>query len=279
MAHDTGSDAAAAAKVPTLSIHFVPAPDYRPVLSLPLRDLPAGQRPTALYAAALTHALARDEAAGRRPVRLTEAGLATWSRFKGRLASADLLRILFEDAAVLHPVPFDPAALRGGLSLERLADGLADEWLASIANLDLAASPADYVTAQAKLLGVTTRLARAELHVVKRHQRVLELPGTGGQLMHHLVTSCEGLSPQVNFTVACGSWQEQTLAGLIGVELGAPHTDCAVRAEAAQLRNDQHPVRRASFDFVVGQHPEKGGLFRVEDQLALWFPNARIVLV
>lgn len=249
------------------------------MLSLPIRDLPASQRPTALFAAALTHALARDEAHGRRPPRLTEAGLATWSRFKGRLGSEDLLRILFEDAAVLHPVPFDPAALRGGLSLDRLASGLTDEWLSSVPKLDLSASAADYVTAQAKLLGITTRLARADLHIVKRHQRVLELPGTGGQLMHHIATTSEGLSPQVNFTVACGSWQEHALAGLVGVELGAPHTDFAVRAEAAQLRNDEHPIRRASFDYVVGQHPDKGGLFRAEDQLSIWFPTARIVLV
>jgi hypothetical protein len=249
------------------------------MLALPIRDLPAAQRPTALYAAALTHALARDEAAGRRPARLTEPGLATWTRFRGRLRSEDLLRILFEDAAVLHPVPFDPGTLRGGLALDRLADGLAQEWIAAVSKLNLSASAADYVIAQAKLLGITTRLARADLHIVKRHQRVLELPGTGGQLMHHIATTSEGLSPQVNFTVACGSWQEQALAGLIGVELGAPHTDFAVRAEAAQLRNDQHPIRRASFDFVVGQHPDKGGLFRVEDQLAIWFPGARIVLV
>lgn len=249
------------------------------MLSLPIPDLPAAERPTALYAAALTHALAREEAAGRRPARLTEPGLATWDRFRGRLRPEDLLRILFEDAAVLHPVPFDAAALRGGLSLDRLSDGLAKEWLSSIARINLSASGADYVVAQAKLLGVTTRLARADLHLVKRHQRVLELPGTGGQLMHHIATTSEGLSPQVNFTVACGTWQEHTLAGLIGVELGAPHTDFAVRAEAAQLRNDQHPIRRASFDFVVGQHPDKGGLFRAEDQLSIWFPTAKIVLV
>lgn len=249
------------------------------MLALPIRDLSAAQRPAALYAAALTHALARDEAAGRRPARLTEPGLATWRRFRGRLGAEDLLRILFEDAAVLHPVPFDPAAIQGGLSLNHLASGLAQEWLTAVPKLDLGASAAHYVAAQAKLLGVSTRLARADLHVVKRHQRVLELPGTGGQLMHHITTTSDGLSPQVNFTVACGTWQEHTLAGLIGVELGAPHTDFAVRAEATQLRDDQHPIRRASFDFVVGQHPDKGGLFRQEDQLAIWFPNARIVLV
>ncbi len=31
-----------------------------------------------------------------------------WSRFRGRLTSADLVALLFEDAAVIHRVPFDP---------------------------------------------------------------------------------------------------------------------------------------------------------------------------
>ena len=32
-------------------------------------------------------------------------------------------------------------------------------------------------------------------------------------------------------------------------------------------------------DFVVGLHPTKGGLFRDEDQLAIWFSDARRLLV
>jgi hypothetical protein len=47
----------------------------------------------------------------------------------------------------------------------------------------------------------------------------------------------------------------------------------------ADLRNAEHPLRQRSFDFVVGLHPDKGGLFRVEDQLAIWFPNAKKILV
>lgn len=249
------------------------------MLSLPIRDLPPTQRPVTQYAAALVHAIARDEAQARRPARLTEPGLATWKRFQGRLHANDLLRLLFEDAAVLHTIPFDPTALQGNLSLDRLDNDIAEAWLTALPALDLTAAGADYIAAQARLLGVTTRLARSELHVVRPHQRVLELPGTGGQLMHHLATNYEGLSPQANFTVGCGTWQEQTLAGIIAVELGATHTDFVIQAEATQLRNDQHPIRRGSYDIVVGQHPDKGGLFRAEDQLALWFPTARIVLV
>ncbi len=52
------------------------------MLTLPLNGLPAAQKPLAAYAAAILHALARDENAGRRPRRLTEDDLATWSRFR-----------------------------------------------------------------------------------------------------------------------------------------------------------------------------------------------------
>ena len=72
------------------------------------------------YATALLEALARDEAAGRRGPRLTEGGQATWQRFRGRLGSADLLRLLADDGAVVHPIPFAPE--RVGASLEGLED-------------------------------------------------------------------------------------------------------------------------------------------------------------
>jgi hypothetical protein len=122
-------------------------------------------------------------------------------------------------------------------------------------------------------------MARSELHVVKPHQKVLELPGTGGQLTHHLVTSQNDLTLQDNFTVACGSWQELTLAGIIALDRGAPHANFLLKADAGELRDANHTLRQRNFDFVIGLHPEKGGLFRVEDQLAIWFPTAKILLV
>ncbi len=203
----------------------------------------------------------------------------TWSRFRGRLTNADLLTLLFEDAAVVHPVPFDPRLLGDELFTRRLPEAVADGWLQQLNNVDLGVSSAVYVAEQAKLLGVPTRMARSELHVVKPHQKVLELPGTGGQLAHHLVSGQKDLTLQDNFVVACGSWQELTLAGVIGLELGAPHSDFVTRTESADLKNADHPLRQRTFDFVIGLHPDKGGLFRVEDQLAIWFPTAKILLV
>jgi len=237
------------------------------------------QLPTGTWAAALLHALARDEAAGRRPPRLTEPKLDTWSRFRGRLTNTDLFALLFEDAAVIHQVPFDPAALGGPLQLDRLPDAVAQRWLSALPSIDLKMPGADYVGEQARLLALPTRMARSDLHVIKPHQKVLELPGTGGQLAHHLVSNQRDLTLQDNFVVACGSWQELTLAGIIALELAAPHAGFVTRLEPEGLRNTSHPLRQRSFDFVLGLHPDKGGLFRVEEQLAIWFPNAKVLLV
>ena len=236
-------------------------------------------RPTGVWAAALLHALARDEAAGRRTQRLTEPKLGTWSRFRGRLTNADFLALLFEDAAVIHRVPFDPAALGGAVRPDRIPTAAADSWIDTLASLPLTEPGPDYIAKQARLLGVPTRMARSELHVVKPHQKVLELPGTGGQLAHHLVTAQRDLTLHDNFTIACGSWQELTLAGVIALEMGAPHSDFAVRVDVEDLRKSDHRLRQRTFDFVIGLDPEKGGLLRIENQLAIWFPTANVVLV
>jgi hypothetical protein len=242
-------------------------------------DVSAKDEPAAVWAAALLWSLARDEAAGRRPQRLTEANLATWARFRGRLGGRDFVTLLFEDAAVLHPIPFDPATLGEDFALDRLDPSTVDGWLSSLAALDLKAPSADYVAAQAKRLAVSSRLARSDLHVVKPHQKVLELPGTGGQLAHHLVSSQGDLTLQDNFAIACATWQEQTLAGIVALELGAPHAGFVTRVEPQGLRDDRHPLRQRSFEFVVGVHPDKGGAFRVENELAIWFPTAKVLLV
>lgn len=236
-------------------------------------------QPTGVWAASLLHAIARDEAAGRRTQRLTEPKLDTWARFRGRLTSADLVALLFEDAAVLHRVPFDPATVGGPLRLDRLPAAIADGWLSSIGSLTLDAAGPEYILEQARRLGVPMRMARSDLQVVKAHQKVLELPGTGGQLAHHLLTTHKDLSLQDNVIVACNTWQELTLAGIIALELGAPHSEFIVRADADALKDRAHPLRQRSFDFVVGLHPDKGGQFRVEDQLAIWFPTAKVLLV
>lgn len=249
--------------------------------SLPITGAPQDLRQTAAYAAALVHALARDEAANRRPARLTEPGMPTWRRFRGRLTQTELVALLLEDAAAVEgfEIPFDPSRLDPKLRLDRLPDSLVSEWLEHLQELGLDAPGADYIADQARLLGLPTRLARSDLHVVKPHQKVLELPGTGGQLAHHLVSTQEGVTLQDNITVACGTWQERTLAGIVALDLGAPDTRFALPVDLRGLRDQEHALRQRRFDFVVGLHPDKGGLFQARDQLDIWFSDARILLV
>lgn len=237
------------------------------------------QRPTGLWAASLLHAIAREEAAGRRTQRLTEPKLGTWNRFRGRLGSVDLIALLFEDAAVIHRIPFDASALGTPIRPERLPASVADAWLKSIGALSFSSPASEYVLEQARLLGLPTRMARSDLHVVKPHQKVLELPGTGGQLSHHLVTAQRDLTLQDNFAIACTSWEELTLAGIVALDVGAPHSDFVMRVDVEELKAPSHPLRQRTFDFVIGLSPDKGGIFRIQDQLAIWFPTAKVLLV
>lgn len=241
--------------------------------------LPDKQRDSARWTCALLGAIAREEVRGRLRPRLTEPELATWRRFKGRLTSADLVDLLFEDAAVLHRFPFSGKDLNPTFAPAHLPEDDVSKWIqAAVSDRELAA-PSTYVEEQARLLQLSSRMARSDLHVVKPHQKVLELPGTGGQLAHHLVNTQRDLTLQDNFTVACGTWQELALAGIIALDLGAPHSDFVTRVEPAELKAADHPLRQRSFDFVIGVHPDKGGVFRVEDQLAIWFPAAKVLLI
>ena len=62
--------------------------------SLDLTGVSPECQSSATWAAALLHAIAREEAASRLPPRLTEPNLATWRRFKGRLTASDFLALL-----------------------------------------------------------------------------------------------------------------------------------------------------------------------------------------
>ena len=248
------------------------------MLALPLANIDQHLHDTAIYGAAVLHALARDEATGHRPRRLTEPGHATWSRFRGRLGWAHLLQLVAEDAAVVQAVPFDMERILGPDSprLGHLPEVLVQGWFGQLDTLDLGAPSLDYIMGQAKLLGLPSRMARADLHQVKAHHKVLELPGTGGQLAHHLVSTQDEIFLQDNFMVACESWQDLTLAGLVAVDLVAPNADFALLDP--ELAHAREETLRTTFDFVVGLHPDKGGRFE-PGRLQELFPNARVVLV
>jgi hypothetical protein len=195
------------------------------------------------------------------------------------LTSVDLVELLFEDAAVLHRFPFSVEELNPAFAPARLQEENVSKWIQAAASDREVVAPSTYVEEQARLLQLPTRMARSDLHVVKPHQKVLELPGTGGQLAHHLASTQRDLTLQDNFTAACGTWQELALAGIIALDLGTPHSDFVTRVDPAEMKAADHPLRQRSFDFVIGLHPDKGGVFRVEDQLAIWFPTAKVLLV
>ena len=76
------------------------------------------------------------------------------------------------------------------------------------------------------------------------------------------------------FTVACASWQERMLAGLVAVSLD-------VRGETrigVDPTLDQARRAEGGFTHVFGLRPEKGGAFDART-LEGFFPAATIVLV
>lgn len=196
-------------------------------------------------------------------------------RFRGRLDSLALLELLLEDAAVTQPSAFDVAAIFGPrVSLSNVSAELVDAWLTALADLDLGASSADYILAQARRLGVPTRMARSELRKIESHQRVLELPGTGGQLAHHIVKTQPNVFLRDNFTIACASWREKALAGFVGVDCGVSGPMPIVFEPDPTYAT----LRASKFDQVLGLDPKKGGSFDPSEHTE-WFHGAVFVLV
>ena len=228
---------------------------------LPIDDIAPRHRPAALYATALLVALARDEHRGRRPKRLLDPQRLTWQRFRGALPNTALATLLFEDAAVTQPVPFDPTATQ--LPAELLPGALPDDavtaWLDALTALALDAPSDDYILAQARALGLPTRLARTAIHKPKPHYKVLELPGTGGQLAHAAAAAQPDIDLQDVFTIAADGWRELTLAGLVAVDAGL--TAGQLRIVPARTLADL--ARLGPFDAVLGLDPDKGGAFEL----------------
>jgi hypothetical protein len=113
--------------------------------------------------------------------RLTEPNLDIWRRFRGRLSPNDLIALRFEDAAVLHTIPFDAAAIGLPARLDRLPEPTAEAWVRAAAALNLTATGADYVAEQARALGVPSRLSRSERCSSSRSRPT----ATGGQDAQH----------------------------------------------------------------------------------------------
>lgn len=241
------------------------------------------------YARAVVGGLIRLELRGEVKPRLTEPKLATWNLFRGRLGARHLLELLLEDGAVGYPVPCDARFVLGpdARGLVCISDAQVEAWAkAGAAAQGGKAEDADaFLVARAKDLGLPSRVARSEMQKIKPHHKVLELPGTGGLLAHWALTHNEGLFLDGAFHIACGTWQELTLAGLVAMERGdtnlqhRPIRDMRQDPKLESLRRTKGADADAwRYDFVLGLATAKGGTY-AEGDLARWFPGATIQLL
>lgn len=227
----------------------------------------------------LLFALARREHTGRAPPRLTEPDRATWREFRGNLGYNHLLALVAQDASVRFPLPADPAAVLGpdgAASLEDVPRVIVRQWLDALTPDRLDAPRADVLTAAARGLGLPHRYAATSLHKLQADTRVLELPGTGGQLVARALERSPDATLHLNATVLTRDWADRAMAGFVAMELDAPHQDFVVNDPDLTWATD--PERRRTYDLVFGLRPANGGT-EDEDRLRGRFPQATLVLV
>jgi hypothetical protein len=173
------------------------------------------------------NAIVRAEREGRVPARFSGTGKEIWDTFKNELTPADLVALCVQDAGATMPVPFDPGGWWPGWpdwATLRQSPAEAEQWIAdALAHADRSRDA--YLREQAAFVGIDLPAdeALAVLPAPQRHERWLELPGTGGWVAYRLCTRPgTALYLWENFAILCGSPQEVLLAGLIAWELGAP---------------------------------------------------------
>lgn len=196
-----------------------------------------------LFRATLS-AVARLEAAGDKPARLTEPAFAKWHRFRRKLGWADFIRLLHEDLAEAFPEPFDVS--RWGFDP---FDGL-EEATAEMLVKD-AATPSDadkleFLRVHARDLGLAAGGAIADLPKVQARYKVLELPGSGGRIAAHQCAQ-HGLAYDKSFTFVALSAAERVAIGLGAVELRA-NPPIIIDASALEALAS----KKARFDCVFG---------------------------
>ena len=146
------------------------------------------------------------------------AGAYAWTEGQAGDA-ANLGPVLMVDGAGLASIPVNECALSDNHDKVDAASSISEP-------LAQADQPRDtYLREQAAALGVDLPAdeAVAALPTPPRHERWLELPGTGGWLAYALSTRLDAdLYFWENSVIVCGTPQEMLLAGLIAWELGAP---------------------------------------------------------
>lgn len=209
------------------------------------------------FYAVATFALARAECAGHVPERFTGDGAKRWDQFANELTKADLLDLAIQDSASAYPIPFGLRQTLAGYENDDL--GLEPEAAHKVIREAVStadSSQDDYLRAQAKRLAIKliSEEALSLLPVPEPHHTVLELPGTGGWLSYYIVTRPDSdVYLWENFVIACASWQEVMLAGLIAFELNAPpHKELPITQDEFL----QEVLEDNRYDWIVGSRAQ-----------------------
>jgi hypothetical protein len=132
---------------------------------------------------------------------VTEAGLATWRSFAGRLHEGDLVSALIENNAVINPLALRPLAV--ALSRDE-GLSLLDEALSSETHL-LSASTATFLESAAIAFGrppLGTERRSAFEPIRSTDQRVLELPSTAARVASTVAPAGAPLETYVGYVIA-----------------------------------------------------------------------------
>ncbi|MEZ4435768.1 MAG: hypothetical protein R3F65_25510 [bacterium] len=215
-------------------------------------------------------AVARLEAAGVRPPRLTEPGHETWGRFKRKLGPRDFIELLCEDLAPAFPLPF--ALARWGtdprpLDALRAFDDDTVDALITAASTAPDAPVDDWLRDRARALDLPAGGAFSDLPKMQPRYRVLELPGSAGRIAARLCGQDDTLSLDRQFTLVADTPAERVMAGLATVALRANPPEVVTTAALTDKL-----AAGARFDRVVGlaAHPPA-------EALATRFDEARLI--
>lgn len=211
-------------------------------------------------------ALIRAELQERVPARFTGVGQEVWKTFRNELTLADLLVLAIQDAAVSMPIPFDPqrwlpaeAGSAFTWSALQVSPEAVTAWLPD-AQRQAGLPLDDYLRQQARILNqpLPAGAALEKTPTPQKHERWLELPGTGGWVAYTLCSRAgRELYLWENFMILCATPQEIILAGLIAWELGAPpNLDLPILMEDDNLSGIMNADQ--TFHTVVGKRSEHG---------------------
>jgi len=211
--------------------------------------------PLHMFCVTTVLALVRAEITSRLSPRFTGTGPQLWAAFRNELTLTDLLDLAVRDAAVLMPQPFDIRWIcpdGSGDDLRAVSSDRVAGWVDRAKSLSEQSSEA-YLRTQAEVVDIEPPLEEQleRLPKPEPHHQILELPGSGGWLAYHMASQPEAaVYYWENFTIACGTRQEQLLAGLIAFELGAPprrELPIIHDPTLAQVLGDD-----VAFDWIIG---------------------------